>query len=139
MTQHEQSPWKDFDAAWAEQASDAPRIKAFGREFTLPKSPPVKLLLIIMRARDGGDDATFSDRQVADMFGLLLGRETANALIDEGVSIEQMEQIITWAQQLYEQQSGGDGDPPVTGGPDEPSSPTGPPSKPTSPASTDWI
>lgn len=136
--------FRDFDQAWAEQARDAPAFKAFGRHFTLPKSPPVKLTLQAMRAaQQGGLDQQASPEAVLDMAALLVGRDTVKELVDAGLTMEQLGDVIRFAHDAYrQQQDDGDGDaddPPVTGGQDEPSSPTGEPSKPTSSASTDWI
>lgn len=138
--------FRDFDAAWAEAAAVAPSFKAFGETFTLPKSPPVKLTLLAMRAAQSGDlGADVDPKTILDIAGLLIGRDAVKTLLDRGIDFDQLGDLILFARAAYQADDGegddgpGDAaDPPVQT-PESPSSGTGPPSKPTSDVSTDWI
>lgn len=135
------SNFVDFDQAWQEASADAPSFRAFGETFTLPKSPPVKLTLVAMRAaQDGNPDAKVGPDKVVDICGMLIGRDSTQALLDKGITFDQLGDVIRFAQQAYVKDKADEGPPGAgTSEPAGPSSPTGDTSKPTSSASTDWI
>lgn len=137
-----QTDMKDFDAAWQEQAANAPTFKALGEVFTLPKSPPVKLTLTALRAAQGGDpSAKVAPDRVVDLAGLLIGRDATQRLLDNGVTFDQLGDVVRFAQEAYTAKRATQPGPPVAGTTESagPSSPTGDTSKPTSSVSTDWI
>ncbi|MFA9432892.1 MULTISPECIES: hypothetical protein [unclassified Egicoccus] len=133
----------DFDQAWAEQAANAPTFKAFGRTFTLPISPPLKLTLLAMRAAQRADaEAEVDETTVLDSAAALVGRDTVKELLDAGISMDQLGDVVRFAMESYSKRSAGRADtgPPTAGTEQpEPSSPTGDTSNPTSSGSTDWI
>lgn len=135
------STFRDFDKAWAEKSSEAPSFKAFGETFVLPKSPPVKLTLVALRAAQKGDpDAEVPPEQVLDIAAMLIGKDNVKVLLDKGMDFEQLGDLVNYAKDAYTSKDD-EPDPPTAGTPEpaEPSSPTGDTSKPTSNASTDWI
>lgn len=135
--------FRDFDDAWAEAAKDAPGFRAFGRDYILPTSPPIKVTLMAMRSHeDGSASQTMNPEQILDVAGMLIGRSQVQSLLDEGATFEQLSDLIRWAMDVYNSRRGeGEPDPeaPGAGGSPEPSSPTGGHSKPTGSESTGWI
>ena len=94
--------FRDFDAFWGEQKKEPIRFRAFGREYELPPSPKASLILSMQRLRkEKGDDATIGEDQLVVLLEHLIGKEEVDTLADEGLTLEQLEDLILWVGAQY--------------------------------------
>lgn len=100
----------DFDAAWRERRARAPRVRILGRVYELPRSVPAKLVLFAARAKKRGDSGNVDPDQLADMLGSLLGRRNLDALLDEGLDLDQLGDVMKFCMSRYGGEESGEGE-----------------------------
>ena len=94
--------YKDFDDAWQEKKKEGPTFKAYGEEYELPSSPPATLVLSMNRLmKKHGAEANIPDSELLDMATKLLGEENIDELCDNGMTVDQMADLIQWANSIY--------------------------------------
>jgi hypothetical protein len=106
----------DFDEAWRERKASrvAPRIRVLGKVYTLPHSLPAKLILFAVSARrngrPAGDEVTAEES--FDLLSALLGEANLRDLLDRGLEIDDLPDLLTTCQQVYQRRQerpGGNG------------------------------
>ena len=94
--------FRDFDAFWSEKEDEPIRFRALGREYELPPSPRASLILELKGLRESkGMDAEVPEEQVVTLLEHLLGEEDVQELIDSGLTIQQLEDLLQWIGQQY--------------------------------------
>ena len=94
--------YKDFDDAWQEKKQEGPIFKAYGEEYELPPSPPATLVLRMNRLmKEHGAEANIPDSALLDMTTKLLGEDNLDELCDQGMTVEEMADLIQWANSIY--------------------------------------
>ena len=104
--------YKDFDDAWQEKKQEGPTFKAYGEEYELPPSPPATLVLRLNRLmKEHGGESQIPQSAMLDMATSLLGEDTLDELSEKGMSVDEMGDIIQWANSVYfpQQQEQGTG------------------------------
>jgi len=109
----------DFDEAWRERkaARVAPRIRILGKVYTLPHSLPAKLILFAVSAKKNGRSATeeVNAEEAFDMLSALLGEQNLVDILNRGLEIDDLPDVLGTCQQLYQnrQQNPGNGQAPA--------------------------
>lgn len=90
----------DFDAAWAER--NPKRIKVRGRVYTLPAERPAKVIILlareeVSRTRTGKRDI----KLLEEILRVMLTPDGYQQMLDDGVSIEQLADIVTYCMRAY--------------------------------------
>lgn len=109
----------DFDEAWRERkaARVAPRIRVLGKVYTLPHSLPAKLILFAVAARKNGraaDDQVSAD-EAFDMLSALFGEENLVDILNRGLEMDDLPDLLANCQQVYQKRSAGNGLAPTAG------------------------
>ncbi|GAA0605607.1 hypothetical protein GCM10010174_22960 [Kutzneria viridogrisea] len=110
----------DFDEAWRERkaARVAPRIRLLGKVYTLPNSLPAKLILFAVSARRAGRVASeeVNAEEAFDMLAALLGESNLRDLLDRGLEIDDLPDLLGTCQRVYQERQSGNGSAPATTG-----------------------
>ena len=94
--------FRDFDAFWEEQEDEPIRFRALGRDYELPPSPRASLILEMKKLRRSkGMDAEIPEEQVVTLLEHLIGEDEVRDLIDAGLTLEQLEDLLEWIGQQY--------------------------------------
>ena len=94
--------YKDFDDAWQEKEQEGPTFKAYGEEYELPPSPPATLVLSMNRLmKKHGAEANIPDSELLGMATKLLGEDNLDELCDKGMTVDEMADLIQWANSIY--------------------------------------
>lgn len=97
----------DFDQFWSEMRPDeaeAPRVRVFGEEVTLPASPPAMIVLRYLRA--GVDpDAKVEPDFMVKLAEAIFGRERLDGWLEKGLTLFQLIDLVTRTVRMY---TGGD-------------------------------
>ena len=104
--------YRDFDAYWAEQEKEPVKATIAGKEYELPSALPAKVMLQVIRMHKKGVDEVGFDA-IIDLGRALFG-EQLEEILDSGISMEQLGDVITWVCQSY-----GSGEQNDTGNPSE--------------------
>jgi hypothetical protein len=92
--------YRDFDQAWSETAGEPIKFMAMGEEFSLPPEIPARVILKILRlSADKVEDV--SDDQAIDLALSILGKKQVDRLLELGISMDKLEQIVDWAMSEY--------------------------------------
>jgi len=102
---------KDFDAAWKEKDDEGYPFKVKGEKYELPSSPPAGIVLEALRLGEefDEDDAVPNDR-VFNMAQELIGKENLQQMLDDGISIDELRDIVEWANEVYAPSEADSGD-----------------------------
>lgn len=92
------SKYVDFDKFFKEKKGEKISFKMFGDVYKLPSSMPAMLMLELIR---GEKEDELSAEAVFKMMSALLGEKNFNKLVDKGLTIDQMEDVITWVAEQY--------------------------------------
>jgi len=108
----------DFDEAWRERkaARVAPRIRLLGKVYTLPPSLPAKLILFAVNARRAGRPAAdqVDAEEAFDMLAALLGEDNLVDLLERGLEVDDLPDLLATCQRLYQERQSGNGAAPTT-------------------------
>ncbi|MFB6722922.1 hypothetical protein ACFCV3_22275 [Kribbella sp. NPDC056345] len=95
----------DFDEAWRERkaARVAPKIRILGKVYTLPHSLPAKLILFAVSAQKNGRSASdeVTAEEAFDMLSALLGEENLVDILNRGLEIDDLPDVLGTCQQVY--------------------------------------
>jgi hypothetical protein len=112
----------DFDEAWRERkaARVAPRIRVLGKVYELPHSLPAKLILFAVSARKQGRaaDEEVNPEEAFDMLSALLGEENLIDILNRGLEMDDLPDLLGNCQQVYQRRQerpGGNGPAPAVG------------------------
>lgn len=95
--------YMDFDAAWAElKEQPAATFTVKGKIFTLPPEVPAGAILEAMAMSD--KNSAVAGSSVRKMLSSLLGDEQFDALLQTGISLPKLEDILSWALAQYQGQ-----------------------------------
>lgn len=92
--------FKDFDAFFKEKEQVKLSFKMFDKIYLMPSSMPAKLMMQVLR---GQKENNIEGQVVIDICENLLGKEQLEELVNKGMTVEQMEGIISWASEQYGQ------------------------------------
>jgi hypothetical protein len=99
----------DFDEAWRERkaARVAPRIRVLGKVYTLPASLPAKLILFAVSAKKNGRPAhdQVTAEEAFDMLSALLGEENLLDLLNRGLEMDDLPDLLGTCQQVYQKRA----------------------------------
>lgn len=100
--------FRDFDAFWAEQRREPVRVKVFGEVHELPPSLPAAVILRLWRmmAAGRGEDEV-SPAEVLALAEAIFGRERLDGWAAQGLTFDQLQDLLRWAMEVY---AGGSGD-----------------------------
>lgn len=112
----------DFDEAWAERkaAEKPPKIRVFGKVYRLPNSLPAKLILFAVNAKRSGRaaDSKIDPAEAYDLMASLIGKSNLGAIMDDGLEMDDMPDLLQRCQEIYNRRQAGPGNrtaPAVTG------------------------
>lgn len=92
---------KDFDAFWAEQKKEPIAvITVMGDKVELPDSIPAAVPLATIRANKSGLDE-FKTEQLYEMSFALFGKGNVQGWLDNGLTINQLQDLIEYASEQY--------------------------------------
>jgi len=101
--------YRDFDAFWQEKQDEPIQFTAFGKTYDLPPSPPAAIILEMKKLRkDQGLDGVVAEEQLVMLMEQLLGEDAVQELVDAGMTIEQLEDLMEWIGRQYGFQRTGD-------------------------------
>jgi hypothetical protein len=92
----------DFDQSWAERKTVSPKIRAFGKVYELPPNIPAKLILILTRLQktnNPNDEVPIKD--LMEMLNLTIGKNNVEELMNSGLDMEQLEQLMEKVNDIY--------------------------------------
>lgn len=92
------SKYMDFDKFFKEKKNEKISFKMFGDKYLLPSSIPAIFMLELLR---GEKEDELSMETVFKMMSALFGEKNFNKLVNKGLTIEQMEEIIMWTTKQY--------------------------------------
>ena len=93
---------KDFDKAWDEKDEEGYPFKVLGREYELPPSVPASIMLEALNLKkEYGDEDELPPEKTIDLAIDMLGKEQVDQMLDDGLSADQLGDIIVWANQQY--------------------------------------
>jgi len=93
---------KDFDEAWSEKNEEGYPFKVKGKEYELPASPPAGLVIEAMRLEEEfDDDEAVPNDKVFDMAKQIVGEDILDQMLEDNISIDELENIIEWANRIY--------------------------------------
>jgi hypothetical protein len=100
----------DFDAAWAERkaAQKPPKVRVFGKIYTLPNSLPAKVILFAVKAQKSGRDASSKIEPVEayDLMASIVGKDNLANILDDGLEMDDMPDLLERCQEIYNRRSG---------------------------------
>lgn len=85
---------KNFDALWKEKQPTGAEYHVLGNTYTLPTSIPAKLMLSMMKYEK---DKNVDDTIFVELANGLFGKKNVDEWLDNGISIEQIQDIFEWA------------------------------------------
>jgi hypothetical protein len=92
----------DFDAAWADRIVTRPKIRLKGETYLLPAVIPAKLVLYITKATRGKKATDEVDPVMfVEMMSLIFGEENKEKILESGVGIDQLPEVIEQVQKIY--------------------------------------
>ena len=101
----------DFAEAWRERkaARVAPRIRVLGKVYTLPPSLPAKLILFAVSARrkERAAEDLVTAEEAFDMLSALLGEANLLDILERGLEIDDLPDLLAQCQQVYQRRSEG--------------------------------
>jgi len=103
---------KDFDKAWKEQNKEGYPFKVKGEEYELPPSVPAKAMLEALDMQEKYDaDEDVPEKEAIDLAINLIGEEDVNQMLDDGITTDELTDIIEWSNEIYsiETEDGGSG------------------------------
>lgn len=92
------SKYVDFDKFFKEKKGETISFKMFGDNYKLPSSMPAMFMLELIR---GEKEDELSPETIFKMMSALLGEDNFNKLVQKGLTIDQMEDVITWVAEQY--------------------------------------
>jgi hypothetical protein len=93
----------DFDADWAARDAKAPKVKICGKVYRLPGEIPAKIILYAAKAKKSGLAATdvVDETQLVDMLNSLLGKDNVAQIMDDGLGVRQMADVMNYCMDTY--------------------------------------
>jgi hypothetical protein len=88
----------NFDNFFKEQRVEQISFTMFGEDYFLPSSMPAAFMVELLR---GQKDDELSVESVFRMMSTLLGNKNFDRLVDNGLTVDQMEHIIEWVAEQY--------------------------------------
>lgn len=93
---------KDFDKAWAEKDEETIQFKAKGEEYELPPSIPASIMFDAIRLKkEYGDEDEIPDEKTMEIAKKMLGEDQVDSMCDDGLTADELGDIIVWANQQY--------------------------------------
>ncbi len=93
---------KDFDQAWAEKDNETIEFKARGEQYELPPSIPASIMFdAISLKKKYGDEEEIPDEKTMEIAKKMLGEEQVDAMCDDGLTADELGDIIIWANKQY--------------------------------------
>ncbi len=92
------SRFRDFDLAAAERKAEPLVFKWAGREYELPPALPAAIPLEALRLRmEYGTEADIPEHEMFKLATKLLGQEVLEQIVADGVDVDTLGEIVTWA------------------------------------------
>lgn len=94
---------RDFDQFFSEMKREPIRIKLFGQWEELPPDLPAEFVLRLMRLRKKfGDEKAIPEIELFEMATLIFGQERLDRWCQQGLSFNQLEEIMRWTMSVYQ-------------------------------------
>ncbi|MDE5415481.1 hypothetical protein [Alkalihalobacterium chitinilyticum] len=94
--------YKDFDEFFLAK-DDTMTVKLFGNEYDIPTSLSAKLALSMSKQVKEDPSQEMQVDQVIEFLNLIYGQENIEDWLDNGISITQLTDVLTWTMQQYSQ------------------------------------
>ena len=92
----------DFDAYRREKKKEPIIVKCFGEELKMPASPRLAVMEELIELKNKiGSEGLISEEQTVFMIKALLGEEQAEKLSEKGITIDELEWLLTQIWQQY--------------------------------------
>ncbi len=93
---------KDFDKAWNEKEGDGYPFKVKGVEYELPPEVPAGVVLESMRLEDEYEEGEpVPAKEVTKIAERLFGREDLDEMLNNGIGINELRDLVDWANSVY--------------------------------------
>jgi len=96
-------PVKDFDAFWDEQQKEEIKFKVFGKEETLPLSPPAAMILKMVRAQREYGNKDLPESVQLDLAFSFFSEAKVEEWSEKGMTIKQLTDLMGWITEQYHQ------------------------------------
>ena len=93
--------FKDFDAMVAEAKQQPLVFKYGGVNFSLPPECPAMVVLELMRLDSSNPEADVDPETIINTLRSLLGEEQYGVLLETGISLSLLSDIVSWAIDVY--------------------------------------
>ena len=91
--------FKDFDEAIQADKEENVQFKVAGREYSLPATLPAKVVLTQMRYTSEGNEIPMN--VLPDWISSLVGDSNFDQMLEDGMTWEQMNEVLTFLLQAY--------------------------------------
>lgn len=104
------SELKDFDQAWSEKEDEGYSFKVKGTEYELPPSVPAQAMLDALRiGKEYDEDMDVPPSEAIKLARKIIGKEQVQAMLDDGVTVDELTDVIEWANSVYSPEAEEDG------------------------------
>lgn len=94
--------FRDFDVWDAERRGEPVRFRVCGKDFELPATLPAIIPIRVMRLkRDYASDSEVPPDVMTDLALSLFGEEQLAVLLDTGIDIDTLAEIVGWVIEQY--------------------------------------
>lgn len=94
------SKFKDFDASM-QRPVERIAFKVRGRDYTAPPELPAIVALLAARYNQEAADQEMNPVQIMTLLEHLLGKESADDLMESGVSFNELGEVLGWLFGIY--------------------------------------
>lgn len=94
--------YKDFDEFF-QTKDDVMIVKIFDTEYEIPASINAKIALNLAKMVKENPNQAMDVDSIYQFLGLIYGEENIEEWLDNGISIEQLTEVLTWTMQQYGQ------------------------------------
>ena len=104
--------YKDFDAAWEEQVSEPYIVKIRGKKYELPASVSAAFMLEITKiTNQKGVNDNLNAADIGALINALFGKSVVEEWMDEGMSLPQLNDVLSHMLKVYGLDGNSDADP----------------------------
>ena len=104
------SELKDFDQAWSEKEDEGYPFKVKGAEYELPPSVPAQAMLDALRLGEEYEaDEPVPPNEAIKLARKIIGEDQVQAMLDDGVTVDELTDVIEWANSVYSPEAEEDG------------------------------
>lgn len=94
--------YKNFDDSWTKKSKKPIELQAYGEKFKLPAELPAKFAIKINRLMlEDRKDEELKNQEMLDLVTTLFAKDDLERLLESGISINELGEIVQWACDQY--------------------------------------